>query len=152
MGSSQTDGSTTIPATATLFAIDRHERSPLEFQGALLVESDGYTNSNLQANEPHYRVRVYKETKRDFVLEIAIVANDKVVFQTADFAESPAAIDELLCLSHEDAMNGIAGYIRQHVTETKLLGERLEMDLDHQSVFVLQQLSKIAVREFPTPS
>lgn len=134
---------TTMPVATTSFTIDRCDRSPVEFEGVLLVESDGIQDSSPQGVEARYRVRVYQEAHRQFVLEIAIVAGDTILFQTADFAESVAVIDELLCLLHQDAMDGLPENTSFEVENKRVLSQRLEADLDHQSVFVLQRLAEL---------
>lgn len=136
---------------STSFTIDRYDRSPLEFEGVLMVESDGLDLSVAKAvatksdgsesPQPRYRIRVYKESQRDFVLELAILAGDSVLFQTADIAESVCVIEELLCLLHQDAMDGLLDTVPVQATEKGLLNHRLEANLDRQTVLVLQQLN-----------
>jgi len=129
--------------TATSFTIDRHERSPLEFEGELLFESDGSEATGYQAGEPRYRIRVYCESHRDFVLEIALVADDRVMFQTAEFTQSVAEVDDLLCLVHKDAMNGLADSGQLDASRKKTLDQSLEAELCRLSIQVVERLTKI---------
>lgn len=127
--------------TATSFMIDRHERSPLEFEGALLFETDGSELTGDQTELPRYRIRVYQELCRDFVLEVAVVADNKVIFQTADFAQSVNEVDELLCLVHGDVMDGLSDSVQAEAAELQLLDKRLEASLDRLSNHVVERLT-----------
>lgn len=125
------------------FTIARYERSPLEFKGSVLLELEDLQPPQEGVSETHYRVKVYREFQRDYVLEIAVVADGKELFQTADFADSVQEIDDLLCLLHHDAMDGLWCVSKAEPADRKILSKRLEDQLDRISLQVLQRLSEL---------
>ncbi len=130
----------------TSFKIDRYERSPLEFEGSLLFESDCCDLPDYQAGDSRYRVRVYHEAGRDFVLEVGLVDDVSVLFQTADFAESIAEVDDLLCLVHEDAMDGLVDSGQFDASQRKAIGHRLETQLCRLSTRIVERITDLGTR------
>lgn len=125
----------------TSYVISRYERSPLEFEGLLVAEHLGWSP---ESTEPQYRIRVYQEASGHYVLEMAIVVEGTVVLQLADFAESLTEVDDLLCLLHEDTMDGFAELTEMDEAKVGLLDKRLEAELDRQSILVMKQLNEFA--------
>lgn len=132
---------------AKSFMLERFERSPLEFQGTLLFELDDHvavaSDSPQRLEEARYRIQIYSEFERDYVFAAAILINDEILFQTADFAESVLEIDDLLCLLHHDAMQGLTEACKTESNERKTLSKRLETQLAQMSVEVLKRLDEL---------
>lgn len=138
MGDVMKDSTTIV----TSFLIDRYERSPLEFEGELQFEIDFSQLSPVTPEQPRYRVRIYRELHRDFVVEVLVVANDTIVFQTADFAQSADEVDDLLCLVHDDAMDELAVNLQLEATQANITSKNLETQLHQLSTQVAERLAK----------
>ena len=125
------------------FMLDRYERSPLEFRGSLMCEFDDHPAAVEPSAEARYRIRVYREFQRDYVLEVAVLSGTSVLFQTADFAENVQEIDDLLCLLHHDAMQGLEKVRIAETEDRKALSKRLENQLTLMSVQLLKRLDEV---------
>lgn len=126
---------------AVALTFDRNDRSPLEFEGELLLEVDGKELPGFIEGEARYRLQVYRELHRAFVLKVMVIVDDSVIYQTAEFAESAEEVDELMCLLHADVMDGLTDSGKIDATEEEQVGKRLEAELGRLSLQVVERLA-----------